>query len=915
MTPLIGRDAELDMLRRRWIQACDGEMRCVLLVGEPGIGKSRVLRAFREGLVGQPHETVTLYCSPYHTGSAFAPLIEWLCRAVGVNPRGDPAVAIAALDAASADLGLDGRTVTPTIASLLSLPATGAHQPADSAAMPFSHRAVAMLTTIIGAIARRRPLAMFVEDAHWIDPSTLDVLRALLEQLASERILLLVTARPQFKPEWNQPHFVQLNLDRLSRRDRAEMVDQLTRGKKLPAFVRDQIVARTDGIPLFVEELTRTVLEGGLLRDAGGHYELTGPFEGIAIPDTLHGSLLARLDRLDPDAKEVAQIGATIGRQFDRDLVALVADRPGLQLDAALAQLAAAEIVQQSSSSMLGGTAYGFRHALIQDAAYQSLLLSRRRQYHAAIARVMAERFPEAGAAQPEVIAQHLTAAEQLDSAIAAWLRAGESAGRRGAYIEAMAHLDRGLALVRRLPSDESARVRRALPLLLVRGRLQIGTMDIESLSTFREVVRIARQERLADELADAAMLFSEAQQLVYALSSESVSLLEGALEMAGDGETVTRCRLLSRLARTLLLLGKTGRAREVMQTARAMAQRLDDRRSQFDILTNELLHNGAKPLRASQFADRQGAIARIRQLCDEGGAHEITYSGPLIAHSLLEMGDSDGAMQAAAPVEQLAEISGAPSSKWMVTVMRAMRAILHGDFAAAERLSSEAVEFMNDPSFDPSHGIHGMQMFTIRREQGRLGEVAPLIRRFVDEHPEDATWRPGLMLIASELGFHDQARKHFEALATSGFALPEDSKQSLTLVYLAEVCAALDDAERARQLARFLLPWRDIAIVVPPITLCLGSAARYLGMLAATARDWPAAEMHFEAALVMDERLKAWPWLAHTRFEYARALLARGRKQDKTRAGELRSMAQAAAERLGMNGLSRRIAQTEAPG
>jgi tetratricopeptide (TPR) repeat protein len=265
--------------------------------------------------------------------------------------------------------------------------------------------------------------------------------------------------------------------------------------------------------------------------------------------------------------------------------------------------------------------------------------------------------------------------------------------------------------------------------------------------------------------------------------------------------------------------------------------------------------------------------------------------------------------------VEEVVEISGAPGAKWMISVMRAMRAILHGDFAAAERLSAEALEFMNDPGFDPSQGIHGMQMFTIRREQGRLGEVAPLIRRFVDEYPDDATWRPGLMLIASELGFDDQARKHFDAMATSGFALPVDSKRSLTLVYLSEVCARLGDADRARQLSALLMPYRDLAIVVPPITLCFGSAARFLGMLAATSGDWPAAEEHFEAALVMDERMKAWPWLAHTRFEYSRALLTRGRVQDRTRAQELRGVALAAAERLGMEGLCRRAARADVAG
>jgi hypothetical protein len=204
---------------------------------------------------------------------------------------------------------------------------------------------------------------------------------------------------------------------------------------------------------------------------------------------------------------------------------------------------------------------------------------------------------------------------------------------------------------------------------------------------------------------------------------------------------------------------------------------------------------------------------------------------------------------------------------------------------------------------------MYGLQMFTIRREQGRLAEVAPLVRRFIDENPEDATWRPGLMLIASDLGFHEPARKTFDSLARDGFALPDDTKRTLTLSYLAEVCCRLEDRGNAERLYELLAPYRDLCIVVGQSTVCCGAVARFLGMLATTMRDWPSAEAHFEAALQLDERMKGWPWLAHSRFEYAQALMARGKKQDIIRAQELRGMALAGAERLGMTGLSRRIA------
>jgi hypothetical protein len=249
-----------------------------------------------------------------------------------------------------------------------------------------------------------------------------------------------------------------------------------------------------------------------------------------------------------------------------------------------------------------------------------------------------------------------------------------------------------------------------------------------------------------------------------------------------------------------------------------------------------------------------------------------------------------------------------------MVATLQAMGAILKGEFPSAERLATEALAFGDDTEFNAPLGIYGMQMFTIRREQGRLAEVAPLLKRFVTEHPEDATWRPGLMLIASDLGFTAQAQRTFAAMAETGFALPLDVKRTITLSYLAEVCCRLDDRNNAERLYALFLPYRDLAVVVGPLTLCCGSVARFLGMLAATMRDWPAAEAHFEAALAMDERMKAWPWLAHTRFEYSRALLARDRKGDRVRAFELRNMALAAAERLGMGRLSRRISSEGVP-
>jgi class 3 adenylate cyclase len=580
LTPLVGRAAELDMLRQRWDQARDGEMRCVLLVGEPGIGKSRVVRAFRDDLAEEPHQAITWYCSSYHRNSAFAPIIYWLCRSLGIESQGEAGAAKAKLQVAMHGLGLEDPEISATLASLLGLPADAGETPEPAASgLMFKRKVLDALSATIGAMAQRQTLFMVVEDAHWIDPSTLDLLRELQEQLATARMLLLVTARPEFKPGWSYPQLVQLNLDRLSRRERQSIVEQITGGKALPDFVLDQIVARTDGVPLFVEELTKTVLEENVWRDAGTHYELEGPFQGITIPDSLQGSLLARLDRLEPAAREIAQIGAVVGLAFSDDLIRAVAPFENKTLDAGLDQLVAAEIVQPFRLPGVAGKSYAFRHALIQDTAYQSLLLARRRQHHAAIGQAMLERFPDRAAAQPEVVAQHLTAADLVDPAIAAWQRAAESAVHRGAFTEVRAHVSRGLDLVERLTADDRVRSARAVPLLLMRGQTEMYKAETQALSTYREALDSARRHSLATEFAEAAMGFVEAQQVVGLPSQEGIALIEEALRAFGPDEEILKCRLLGRLGRALTLIGEEDRAAMVTREARTMAERLGDQR------------------------------------------------------------------------------------------------------------------------------------------------------------------------------------------------------------------------------------------------------------------------------------------------------------------------------------------------
>jgi hypothetical protein len=277
-------------------------------------------------------------------------------------------------------------------------------------------------------------------------------------------------------------------------------------------------------------------------------------------------------------------------------------------------------------------------------------------------------------------------------------------------------------------------------------------------------------------------------------------------------------------------------------------------------------------------------------------------------ASGFLELGDHLAFEDVCKHLAALGERSQSSHFWWGSQCVFALRTILHGEFAEAERLAVRAFELGREAHGDLASGVYGVQMFTIRREQGRLAEVAPLFRRYLDENPGDTAWRPGLALIASDLGFETAARKAFGEMAEAGFALANDAKQGLTLSYLAEVCTRLEDAARAEQLYRHLLPYCDNMIHAPIATVCCGAAARYLGMLAAVIGDWTATETHFETALAMDEKMQAWPWLAHTQHEFAAALLARGRAGDRSRAEALLAAATETAARLGMPALQKRI-------
>ena len=504
-TPLLGRDEEVELLLRRWerVKASDGQV--VLIRGEPGIGKSRLVSALREHLETDPHRQLRCQCSPYHMNSALFPVIAQYERSAGFARDDSPDQKLDKLE--SLLLGSDvqlGQTQA-LFAAMLSLP-VDRYPPLNLSPQQQKARTLEALAGQVEALAQRQPVVVVVEDAHWTDPTTQEMLDLLVLRIKSLPVLLVLTYRPEYTPAWTgQPNAVSLTLSRLNRSHSARLVADLTGGKALPPEVLDEILAHTDGVPLFLEELTKSVLESKFMRATDDRYVLDGPLPAFAIPTTLRDSLVARLDRLAP-IREIAQIGACIGREFAYELLAAVSPVRGVQLDTALEQLTGSGLVFQRGTPP--DALYTFKHALVQDAAYDSLLKSKRSQVHAQIAQQLEENFSSVIANEPEVLALHFTRAGLHARAVPYWMQAGQRALHRVALSEAVGHLSTALSVNERVPAS-IARDRQELDIrmLLTKGHQSLlgwpATQVIQALEPARDIaVRLGEHKKLVAMLS-----------------------------------------------------------------------------------------------------------------------------------------------------------------------------------------------------------------------------------------------------------------------------------------------------------------------------------------------------------------------------------------------------------------------------
>jgi class 3 adenylate cyclase/tetratricopeptide (TPR) repeat protein/ABC-type lipoprotein export system ATPase subunit len=898
LSKFVGRTSEIGILLDRWELVKGGQGQAVFVSGEAGIGKSRLVDALEERLQKDQHELIRLQCSPYHTTSAFYPIIQRLSRFAGFSPADHEAMRAEKFNTVIQRYGENAADVGPIYAELLSLDVGDEFKPLELSAQQRKELIVRTLANRLLLAAKDAPVLFVVEDAHWIDPSTSEVLKEVVGRMHGAGILVVVTHRPEWTAGWaiGLAQVTTLAIGRLTKQQIRELIESMV--DNVPVQLADRIAERTDGVPLFVEELTRSILESG--REAPLNVE---------IPDSLQGSLMARLDRLTAAAKRVAQIASVIGREFDRGLLSKVAGLDEQALDEALLQLMSSQLV------VVGGVvrdALIFRHALIQDTAYQSLLSRQRRHYHEGIAKVLIDAYPDLVVTQPELIAQHYVRAQQIELAFPYWMRAGERALGRSTNYEAVDHFQNALAIAEHLPEGE-IRQKEVLEVTLKLGEaLSAAGRVSDSVAKYKLTALLAREAGDTKALIRSALGLDVAQFLSAKPLAESLQLLTEAMGKIDPKDHGLRCQLLCRLARAYSYLGDSKNSAKCHTEGIKLARGLGDKTSLFELSVLSFL----TPTIVKSAGEANDRIAQVDELTrlsasisDNDDARGRTLAVDVYVST--ELGNRARADRAVDRLEELGTLRQRLSLIWLARNARTMMAILDGKFTTAETLAGEALTLGRQTHGTDVDGVYGMQMFAIRREQSRLSEVAPVMKHFIEESPGETTWLPGFALIAADLGYRDAAQSRLSELARKGFAMPLDAKRSASLSFVAEVAVSLGDTEAAQTIYDFMLEYKNMTITAGVATVCFGAASRYLGMLSAALGDFEEAAGHFEHALEMNAASGSRPWLAHAQAEYANLLHKIGGQKAIERAMSLSEQAWATAAELDMVRLKKRLRPT----
>jgi DNA-binding CsgD family transcriptional regulator len=890
----VGRRSELEALRLAFDQATGGQGRIVMIAGEPGIGKTRIAQelAFHAG----QHDAAVLwgYCPEEAGAPPYWPWVQAMRAALRIPHA---RAALAELGSGAGDIA----GIVPEVHALLpdlELPI----RLEDAAQARF--RMFDTIRQFVAAMCGRQTMVIVLDDLHWADAPSLRLLEFLAPDLAGNRVLLIGTYRPT---ELSRQHPLSDTLGGLARARHVARIDLgglsaeevhaftiAATGTTPPDWLSRSLHRQTEGNPLFLREIVRFLEHQGVFR-ADQPAPLAALPPTVRIPEGVKEVIGRRLNLLSQRCNEMLALAAVIGRDFAHDLLLRAAHQDGQALDAVLDEAMGAAVIQEVADRH-----YQFAHNLIRMTLYDELRPARRRQLHRAVAEALeASRRADIGAALPE-LARHTLAAGDAAKAVDYARQAGERAEALLAFEDAVQFFQTALDALEQHPQvDEAARCR----LLFRLGEALRQANDfVRAFATLRAAADLATALNLPELSARAAIAYEHvAWRLAPRTEPPPRLLLERALRQVTGREPALAAEVTAALCRALWYEGSADEAARQGERAIVMARQLGD-----PVVLAACLWRLLDVLVEREGQDLLHVATETLTVARQIGNLELVHH----AHgwrfmALLEQGEIDAAEAECEASARLESRLRQPTYAFAGTLYRVVLATMRGELAEAERLITRMTALTAVPTHQEQLSV---QIFHLRREQGRLGELKPVLSAFLGQVATGSLWRPGLALLQLELGQTDAARAVFEQMAADGFdTIPRDGRWLFCIVYLCEACAELGDATRAAALYALLRPYSGRNVTIGRLIFC-GSADRHLGMLCAAMRDWCAAERHFTAALAMNRRIGARLPLVHTEYEFARMLLARQAQGDRARADVLLRASLESARQLGMHGLERKL-------
>jgi DNA-binding CsgD family transcriptional regulator/tetratricopeptide (TPR) repeat protein len=906
MSPFVGRAVELEKLRTLMPRAAGERRRVALLAGEPGAGKSRLAREFAAQVATEGVLVLYGACDAV-VRTPYGPFVEVLERLVQVTDG-------AQLRAA---LGAGGGELTRLLPDL-SVQVRGLAQPVKADADTERHRLHTAVADLLANVSRTRPILLVLEDGHWADATTLLLLRHLARSAWSARLLILATFRDS---EADVPAELSETLADLRRSDDvvrmrlqglsgAEVSDLVSRAAGSDPDPEDRelhelastIHDLTAGNAFLVCELWRAAVETGIVEVTGGRVRVTGSLTQFSTPESVREVVSQRLSRLGPRTIELLELAATAGPEFELEPVRRAAGIAEPELLAALEEAVGSGMIEELQAQRL---ACRFTHEIVRRALYDRLSRLRRAELHLRVGEALESAATDSDRALAD-LAHHFGAAAPLggvERAIDYNLRAALAASAALAFDDAAMRLRTAIEIG---IQDEPERAGALLELGAASHRAGKAT---DALDAFASAAQIARALGNGELLARAAIGYEDACWRPGVIRADAIELLEEALTAVDDGSDELRIGLLAGLSRALDFAGERERGALVRDNAIALARQYEDRAGLAKILVGSYWARGT-----TQLEEIFSMLTEARDVGRELGDAEIqTDAMAWRVPTFVALGDLDSARAEVLVLREMAEHTAQPFMHHVAEHYGSAIALCDGHLADAEAMARRSHDWARLLTGRDASGTHGIQMFGVRREQGRLAELAPVIRILASGTEREGPWRPGLAVVLAELGMEQEARRELGRLAAEGIGGYQASLWLATLTYLTDACAAVNDEAMAALVYPELEPLAGTNVMIGHLVACYGAADRYLGMLAALLGEPRRAEEHFEQALEQNRRMGASTWVAHTAYEYGRFLLGRGRGS-RNYAQALLGEAAGSAERIGMDGLLGKIRLLDVP-